>query len=125
MSVFNDIYVRALPLLEKKRYSGLSASLKAGSALERHPLEKNLEIQWIQVKAMLQHAYETVPFYKRRFDQAGISIDHLKTPADMSRIPILTREDIRANLEDLWSRKFSRESLLEAATGGTTDTPVP
>jgi phenylacetate-CoA ligase len=37
----------------------------------------------------------------------------------------LTRDDIRANLSEMRSTQFSAEDLREAATGGTTDTPVP
>jgi len=40
-------------------------------------------------------------------------------------IPELTRNDIAHHLTELQSSDYRRESLFEAATGGTTDTPVP
>ena len=38
---------------------------------------------------------------------------------------MLTRNDIAQHLTELQSHDYDRESLHEAATGGTTDTPVP
>jgi phenylacetate-CoA ligase len=87
-------------------------------------LEQNRELQWESVKHMAQHAYDTVPFYRKRFADAGLVPSALVTPEDLEKIPALTREDLRNNLEDLWSRCYRREELRTAATGGTTDSPI-
>lgn len=125
MSLHTEIYTRLLlPVLEEKRYGGLSTRLRNGKALERQMLEANLSIQWEKTRAMLAHASRSVPFYQRRFRDSGIILDDIRCPDDLKKLPILTREDIRNNYEDLWSREFDRGSLLEAATGGTTDSPI-
>ena len=46
------------------------------------------------------------------------------TPSDFAKIQPLTRDDIRTHLAELCSDRFAPEELAEAATGGTTDTPV-
>lgn len=114
-----------LPRVEKASFGGLYRNLRQGREFERSPLQKNAELQWRNVKAMLEHAYMTVPFYKARFDAAGIRPEDVRAPHDMQRLPILTREDIRNNPDQLLSTNYLKENLQVAATGGTTDSPVP
>jgi phenylacetate-CoA ligase len=93
--------------------------------LERRPLEENRRSQWKALVQILQHAYESCPFYWRRFDEAGVRPSENLSPAELQKIPPLTREDIRTHQSDLWSRRYRLEELTHAATGGTTDTPIP
>jgi phenylacetate-CoA ligase len=91
---------------------------------ERLSLERNLELQWAGLRRLLIHAVETTPFYRRRFQAAGVDPRRMSSAADLRRIPPLTREDIKTRIEDLCSRHYRRGDLVEAATGGTTDVPV-
>ena len=126
MSLRSFIYsAGVLPYFDKKSYAGLHRSLAKGAELERRPLQQNLDSQWQKTQSMLRHAYETVPFYRERFDSAGVRPADIRTADDLQRIPVLTRDDIRNNFERLVSSNYKREDLLEAATGGTTDSPVP
>jgi phenylacetate-CoA ligase len=93
--------------------------------LEHRPLEENRRLQWKALVQILQHAYESCPFYRRRFDEAGVRPSENLSPAELQKIPPLTREDIRTHQSDLWSRRYRLEELAQAATGGTTDTPIP
>src|SRR5207244_3503572 len=104
MSLSGYIYSAAImPLFDRKSYAGLHRHLKKGAVLEKRPLSQNLDSQWAKTIDMLHHAYETVPFYRQRFDAAGVKPPDIRTPADLQRLPILTRDDIRNNFEDLVS----------------------
>jgi phenylacetate-CoA ligase len=103
---------------------GAAASWRRLERLERAPLGRNLDLQWRALRRLVAHAFETTPFYRRRLAEAGLHPDRLSSPDDLKRLPPLTREDLKANLEDLWSRRYRRSDLQEAATGGTTDVPV-
>jgi len=92
--------------------------------LERMSVAEYRNRQWQAVSRLLQHAYDSTPFYHERFERAGAKPADIHSFEDLQKIPALTREDIRHNLEGLWSRRYPKESLLKAATGGTTDTPV-
>jgi phenylacetate-CoA ligase len=125
MSMRSWIYeTTVLPTVEPGRYRGLHKFLATMKNLERQPLEVNQSLQWSLLKRMLEHASQTVPFYSRRFKEAGLSVEDIRTAADLARIPLLTRDDIRQNQSALCSNQFRHEELLEAATGGTTDSPV-
>ncbi len=126
MTLFHGAYARVvLPWVDQARYAGLADRLKAGSRHERDSLHAQKARQWEQVKNVLRTAYQDVPYYRRIFDEHGVAPADIREPADFAKVPILTRDDIRSNFSDLSSRRFTPGSLLEAATGGTTDTPVP
>jgi phenylacetate-CoA ligase len=125
MRLINRIYASTvLPWRDPLGYAGLSARLDKYQKMEGRTLAQNLEHQWEALQRMCIHAYETTPFYKHRFDSANVDPRALRSPADLKRLPVLTRRDIELNLDELWSRKYERSELREAATGGTTTTPV-
>lgn len=126
MSLTSFLYTRAIyPLVSPTSYGGLSQRLHAWRLLETRSLDENLHLQWLRVLKVLAHAYDSVPFYKERFHAAGVSPATLRTPDDLSAIPLLTREDIQQNFANLRSSRFAAAKLSKAATGGTTDSPVP
>lgn len=126
MRIFSDIYMGAfLPGLHPDTYGGLRSRWRRYEEREQMTLARNRELQWQAVVAMLQHAHDTTPYYRRMFESAGIRVADIQTPSDLQKLPVLTKQDIQRGFDDLWSRKYRREELLGAATGGTTDTPVP
>jgi phenylacetate-CoA ligase len=125
MSVRSHIYASVvLPLAEGYRYRGLWWRMQQGLAAERESLAANTERQWRSWQRLMEHAFLTVPFYRDRLKAVGITPQGIRTPADLVHIPYLTREDLRANFDALISTDYVKSDLLEAATGGTTDTPV-
>lgn len=125
-SWLNRAYIDLIhPVTNGDSHRGLGRRLRQLQGLETSRLAENCERQWHAVKKLLQHAYDTTPFYKERFDRDDLRPADIKSPADFARLPVLTREDIRIHFEQLWSRRYRKEALKSAATGGTTDTPVP
>ena len=81
---------------------------------------------WIseKLRAVLIQAQDGVPFYRERFQQAGFNpARDFKSTADLVRIPILTKEDVRTHGERLIDRRFLRGSVT-AHTSGTTGQPM-
>ena len=54
-------------------------------------------LQLTRLKWTLHHAYDNVPMYKRKFDQAGVHPDDLKQLSDLARFPYTTKQDLRDN----------------------------
>ncbi len=73
---------------------------------------------------LLDHAARYVPFYQRRFAEAGFDPKTVKDFGDLKRIPVLTKADIQAHREDLISTFYHREDLVENRTGGSTGSPL-
>lgn len=118
---FSVIY----PLTEPQNCRGLGGRLRRYQRLERLSLEANGKAQWQALRKLLQHAYDSSPFYRRRFDLAGLPPSRIIAPSDLKQIPPLTREDLRNHLPEIRSGFYPADELASAATGGTTDTPVP
>lgn len=99
-------------------YRGLLARM------ESWPAERRREWVLERLKQTLIRAGEGVPFYQERFQKAGFSpVRDFKTLADLARVPVLTKAEVRANFERMIDRRFLRGSVL-AHTSGTTGQPT-
>jgi len=83
------------------------------------------QIQWNKLKIILKHAYKNVPYYQQLFKRHNILPEHIEDETDFRKIPILTKKDIRDNLEDLIARNFHKSEMVKSASGGSTGEPVP
>lgn len=82
------------------------------------------EIQLERLKAVVNRAYNDVPFYRRRFDEIGLKPSHIKTLKDIEKIPYTTKEDLRDNYPyDLFARPLKKIVRIHASSG-TTGKPV-
>ena len=87
------------------------------------PREKLLDLQWRKLKRLLRHSYETVPLYKEKFRGAGLTPDEIKTPDDLRRLPMLTKEEIQRSGNELRAKGGGRGARLNH-TGGSTGEPL-
>ena len=58
------------------------------------------ELQALQLTRLqwsLRHAYEQVPRYRKKFDDAGVHPNDLKLLADLSKFPFTVKQDFRDN----------------------------
>jgi phenylacetate-CoA ligase len=53
-----------------------------------------------RLRATVKHAYETVPFYRRRFDERKLKPSDIRGQADLPKLPLLTRDDVRSHFDD-------------------------
>ncbi|MGQ9455927.1 MAG: phenylacetate--CoA ligase family protein [Armatimonadota bacterium] len=61
-----------------------------------HPDELCALRNWLLVRTV-RHAYESVVFYKRKFDEIGLRPEHISGVADLAKIPFTTKDDFREN----------------------------
>jgi phenylacetate-CoA ligase len=76
------------------------------------------------LRKLLDHAARYVPFYQKRFADAGFDISTVKDFDDLKRLPILTKRDIQEHRKELISTFFSPDDLVENHTGGSTGSPL-
>lgn len=77
------------------------------------------EIQWTRFEAILRFAYANSPFYRHRFDDAGIKPESIENRSDLERIPITTREDLR-HPEGMICSGYDASDLHCSLTTGST-----
>jgi len=72
----------------------------------------------------LQHAYEHVPHYRRKFDAAGVHPHDLTSLADLARFPFTTKQDLR-DTYPFGMFAVPREQVVRIhASSGTTGRPT-
>ena len=77
-------------------------------------------LQLERLKWTLKHAYENSIVYRRKFDEAGVRPDDLKTLADLSRFPFTTKSDLRDNYPfGMFAVPQDRLSRIHASSGTT------
>jgi phenylacetate-CoA ligase len=93
-----------------------SAEWMSGDELAALQLER---LQWT-----LRHAYANVPFYRARFDAAGVHPDDCRELADLARFPFTTKQDLRDNYP-FGMFAVPREQVRRIhASSGTTGKPT-
>lgn len=86
------------------------------------PRERLESVQLARLRALLEHAGEQVPYYRELFRRLDFAPGELRSIGNISRLPLLTKADIRANLAALKS-SASRE-LVRFNTGGSSGEPL-
>jgi len=85
------------------------------------------EIGALQLQRMrwsLRHAYENVPFYRAKFDVAGVHPDDLHSLADLAKFPFTVKQDLRDNYP-FGMFAVPREQIARIhASSGTTGQPT-
>jgi phenylacetate-CoA ligase len=103
--------------------------VKQPSAGELEPIEtasrdELLALQLERLKWSVAHAYDHVPHYRRKFDNAGVSPRDLGTLADLARFPFTTKQDLRDNYP-FGMFAVPREKVVRIhASSGTTGKPT-
>ncbi|MDO8212016.1 phenylacetate--CoA ligase family protein [Conexibacter sp. CPCC 206217] len=59
------------------------------------PQERNVAILQ-RLREVMAYAYEHAPFYRRKWDAAGVEVGDVRTFADFERVPVVTKEELRA-----------------------------
>ena len=55
------------------------------------------ELQDQKLRKLVRQCYENVPYYTRLFDCLSLKPEDIQTPADLVKLPILTKQIIRDN----------------------------
>ena len=81
-------------------------------------------LQLDRLKWSLRHAYDNVPMYRQRFDEAGVHPDDLQSLSDLARFPFTYKNDLRENYPfGLFA--VPREQIIRVhASSGTTGKPT-
>jgi phenylacetate-CoA ligase len=77
-----------------------------------------------QLRRVVAHAYEHVPYYHELFRHHGIDPATFRGREDLPRIPLLTRETVKSRIEQMKSRRKQDLAPGHGHTSGTTGSPL-
>ena len=111
--------------LGRRRYGGRFAEFQA-LLRESQWWDADLLRTWqiAQLRALLVHADESVPYYRELFLRHAFDPQRLESLEQLRALPVLSRDTVRTRGDELVSRRFKRRQLHEGHTSGTTGTPL-
>ena len=80
-------------------------------------------LQLERLQATVQHCMNS-PFYRKRFEEAGLKPEDIKTLDDIRRIPFTTKQDLRDTYPFGMASVSLRECTRLHSSSGTTGTPT-
>lgn len=86
--------------------------------------EEKEELQLRRLQKTVKIAYEKVPLYKQKLDDAGVKPEDIKTLKDIEKLPFTTKDDLRASYPfGLFAVPY--DDIVEIhASSGTTGKPT-
>lgn len=82
------------------------------------------ELQLKRLQVVVKRAYENVPYYRQRLDEAGVSPEDIQTLKDLEKIPFTTKSDLR-DAYPFGMFAVSTDDIVEIhTTSGTTGKPT-
>jgi phenylacetate-CoA ligase len=81
-------------------------------------------IQQDKIRRIVQYAYRNVPFYRKRFDEAGVKPESIRTLDDVAKIPFTVKTDLRDNYPLGILAVPPRRLYCLHASSGTTGKPI-
>jgi phenylacetate-CoA ligase len=93
-------------------------------AAERMPVDELRALQLERLRWTLRHAYANVPFYRKKFDAAGVSPEDCRSLEDLASFPVTTKDDLRDNYPSGLFAVPPAEIRRIHASSGTTGQPT-
>lgn len=83
------------------------------------------ELQERKLRRIVHHACTRVPFYRQRFQAAGVDPEDIRTVDDLKHLPVTTKQDLQsAGTERILASGVDQTSCRAILTGGSTGTPL-
>ena len=91
----------------------------------RFPYKSRAKIRQYQLsklREIISHAYENVPFYRKKFEGLDLNLSSLE---DMRKIPVTDSWELRkCSIRAITSKKAQDDDLLNMSTTGTSGSPL-
>jgi phenylacetate-CoA ligase len=68
--------------------------------IETAPRETLTRLQTDRLRVQIEHASRQSPFYRRKFEAAGVKPEHIRTLQDLGRLPFTTKDELKQSQAD-------------------------
>ena len=87
---------------------------------ETMPREALESIQLRRLQATVARVYNAIPFYRRRFDEAGVAPADIRSLSDLQKLPFTTKADLRDNYPfGMFAVPMDNVTRIHASSGTT------
>ncbi len=77
-----------------------------------------------RLQALVKHVYEHTKYYRRIFDERGLTPKDIQTIDDLKKLPIINKEIANAHHDEIVPDNLSSFKYRNSRTGGTTGEPM-
>lgn len=92
---------------------------------ELYSNERLRDYQFHLLKKTLHFASEKIPYYREIFQKSGIHAAGIKTWEDFEKVPVLTKEDLRAHSPELFLPDgIDKKKIWKSETTGSSGIPI-
>jgi phenylacetate-coenzyme A ligase PaaK-like adenylate-forming protein len=75
-------------------------------------------------RRLIEHCYHHVPYYRGIMDERDLRPTDIQSAEDLPKLPVLTKEIVRANWQKLRADNIADTDTFVATTGGSTGEPM-
>lgn len=116
--------MKAASILERSLASARAlAGMRAARRVPYLPRDRVEELRDRRVREQIDHAFTTVPHYRELVERGGLDPRELTAAADLARLPLLEKADLRSTPERLRDPVAATDGA-EFPTSGSTGIPV-
>lgn len=113
-----------LPMAEKLIHTCSTKWLKQINTMSLWTPEQVTEWQNQRLQALVKHVYEHTVYYRRIFDERGLTPKDIQTIDDLKKLPIINKEIAIAHHDEIVPDNLSSFRYRVRRTGGTTGEPM-
>ena len=113
-----------IPLGDKLKGRNLHGEFSEALSTQWISEEELFALQNKKLQMLVRHCYENVPYYKKVFEERNLTPDDIHTRADLSKLPVLTKQIIKDRFNELISKDIDQRKYVDGSTGGSTGTPM-
>lgn len=110
--------------MSKERWNDAAGGFHPVSAPDFLPVVQLQEIQLRRLKAIVTRAWDHVPPFRLKLEQAGLSPDAIRSLADIARLPFTVKADLRDTYPFGLFASPMKEVVRLHASSGTTGKPI-
>ena len=126
MSRFNE-WIRLsviYPLAEQVKGTNSMVWYRRIQDMNTWSREEIREWQEKQLQRVVNQAYNHTVYWRRIFDERGLKPEDIRTLSDLQKLPILTKDEIRAHYDEIVPDNITSIKHRKGQTGGTTGEPM-
>jgi phenylacetate-CoA ligase len=113
-----------IPTLDAVSGTQLAGCLRSLEESQWYSAEELRALQDEKLRAVVVHAYETVPFYRELMDQRKLTPQDIRTTDDLPKLPVVTKRMMKdITPEKTVSSRYDVRRLVPRKTSGSTGEP--
>ena len=125
MSIFSFIDRKILiPLGDRLMGRDLHGAFERAMRTEWLSETQLFELQSEKLRMLVRHCYENVPYYRRVFEERGLTPEDIQDRRDLVKLPVLTKQLVKEHYDELISKDIESRKYHYDSTGGSTGTPM-